>query len=183
MTENYLTKKACFTGYRPDKFPFKLDNTDVDFITLKSRIKNTLLALIEDDCKIFYSGMAMGFDIVCAEIVLELKKTYTDIKLICAIPFKDQGDSFSYNWRKRYFEILNNCDEFRYISNEYSKTCYQIRNKFMVDNSDFVVCWYDGKTGGTHNTLKYAFKKGRTIININIDYFDKFSTIQTVLDI
>ena len=66
-------KKACFTGYRPDKFPFNLNNDNVDFTVLKSRIKTTLLALIEDDCKVFYSGMAMGFDIICAEIVLELK--------------------------------------------------------------------------------------------------------------
>lgn len=176
-------KKTCFTGYRPDKFPFNLNNDNVDFAVLKSRIKTTLLALIEDDCKVFYSGMAMGFDIVCAEMVLELKETYNDIKLICAIPFKKQGDSLSYLWRKRYFDILNKCDEFSYISQDYSKTCYQLRNNYMVDNSDFIVCWYDGKSGGTKNTLKYAAKKRRTIINLNIDYIDEFSNIQTVLDI
>ena len=53
----------------------------------------------------------------------------------------------------------------------------------MVDNSDFVVCWYDGKSGGTKNTLKYAAKKHRFIININIDYLDEFSHTQTVMDI
>ena len=176
-------KKACFTGYRPDKFPFRLDNDDVDFNLLKSRIMTTLKSLVDDDCKIFYSGMAMGFDIICAECVLELKKQIKDIKLMCAIPFKEQGNSLSYFWRKRYFNILNKCDEFSYISEDYNKACYQIRNRFMVDNSDFVICWYDGKSGGTKNTLKYAAKKGRTIINLNIDYIDEFSNIQTVLDI
>lgn len=183
MEKQNLIKTACFTGYRPEKFPFKLDNDDVDFQILKSRIFKTLVSLIEDDCKIFYCGMAMGFDILCAECVLELKKTYSDIKLKCAIPFKEQGNSLSFLWRNRYFEILNRCDEFRYISDEYSKTSYQLRNKFMVDNSDFVVCWYDGKAGGTRNTLKYAAKKGRTIININLNYIDEFKNAQTLIDI
>jgi uncharacterized phage-like protein YoqJ len=150
---------------------------------LKSRILKTLESLIDDDCKFFYSGMAMGFDILCAECVLELKKKYNDIKLICAIPFKEHGNSLSQNWRKRFFEILNHCDEFSYISDEYNKQVYQIRNKFMVDNSDFVVCWYDGKLGGTRNTLKYAAKKHRVIININLNYLDEFSNVQTVMDI
>ena len=183
MNDYNFYKKACFTGYRPEKFPFKLDDTSVDFQILKSRIIKTLESLIDDDCKFFYSGMAMGFDILCAECVLELKKKYNDIKLICAIPFKEHGNSLSQNWRKRFFEILNNCDEFSYISDEYNKQVYQIRNKFMVDNSDFVVCWYDGKLGGTRNTLKYAAKKHRVIININLNYLDEFSNVQTVMDI
>ena len=44
----------------------------------------------------------------------------------------------------------------------------------MVDNSDYVVTWFDGKHGGTENTLKYAAKKRRHIININED-FDEYS--------
>ena len=183
MINTNLFKKACFTGYRPEKFPFKLNEDDVDFQILKSRIIKTLSALIEDDCKIFYSGMAMGFDIICAECVLELKKIHKDIRLICAIPFKEHGKSLSYEWRKRYFKILDNCDEFSYTSDDYSKTCYHVRNKFMVDQSDFVICWYDGKPGGTRNTLKYAAKKHRFIINININSLDEFSTTQTVMDI
>jgi uncharacterized phage-like protein YoqJ len=182
MKDFNVVKKACFTGYRPDKFPFNLNNDNVDFAVLKSRIKTTLKALVEDDCKVFYSGMAMGFDIVCAEMVLELKETYNDIKLICAIPFKKQGDSLSYLWRKRYFDILNKCDEFSYISQDYSKTCYQLRNNYMVDNSDYVLTWYDGKFGGTRNTLDYAAEKGRYIFNVNGKGADSFG-VQTSMEI
>lgn len=183
MIENKNIKKACFTGYRPQKFPFKLNNDNVDFELLKSRIFKTLTALLEDDCKIFYSGMAQGFDIICAECVLELKRNHPEIKLICALPFKNQVQSFSEEWRNRYYDILEAANDVVSVSTDYHIGCFQKRNQYMVDNSDFVVCWYDGKAGGTRNTLKYAHKNLRTIINLNVDYFDEFNDMQLNMNI
>ena len=37
----------------------------------------------------------------------------------------------------------------------------------MVDNSEVVVCCYDGKSGGTAYTVDYAKKKAKTVIQIN----------------
>ncbi|MBA7546535.1 hypothetical protein ES705_38927 [subsurface metagenome] len=38
---------------------------------------------------------------------------------------------------------------------------YQIRNKYMVDNSQRVVAFYDNRgSGGTFNTIRYAESKG-----------------------
>ena len=56
------------------------------------------------------------------------------------------------------------------------------RNKYMVDNCDFVLTWFDGKTGGTKNTIDYAIKKGRKVININNDYEDNLN-LQQELDL
>lgn len=175
-------KKCCFTGYRPSKMPFKIHPNDVDFILFEKRITNTLKALIEDNCKVFYTGMAMGFDILSAYIVLALKKDYPDIKLICAIPFLKQSDSFSSFWKRKYDFILENCDQKVIILDSYSAGCYQKRNIFMVDNSDFVVTWYDGQAGGTRNTLKYAEKMHRYIININTNYLDEFNNNQLMMN-
>ena len=36
----------------------------------------------------------------------------------------------------------------------------------MVDNSDYVITWFDGQSGGTKNTIRYAKKIGRQIFNI-----------------
>ena len=36
----------------------------------------------------------------------------------------------------------------------------------MVDNSDFVITWFDGQSGGTASTLSYAQKCGKRIINL-----------------
>lgn len=181
MNDLIFFKKACFTGYRPEKFPFKLNRNSAEYEKMIDRIYKTLEALIEDDCKIFYTGMAMGFDIICAECVLELRKKYKDIQLICAIPHEKQNIAYPVDWQQRYKYVLNKCDRRVLVNYEYHKNCFQERNMYMVDNSDFVVCWYDGKPGGTRNTLRYAQKQDRTVINININYLENFDTLQTMI--
>lgn len=163
-------KVCCFTGYRPDKFPFKLERGNAEYTAFENRLIETVFSLPEEECFTFLSGMAMGFDIIAAEAVLLLKSRNPSVKLICALPFADQGAGFPEPWRKRHEKILRCADEVFNVSEEYHSGCYYRRNTFMVDNSDYVVTWFDGKRGGTENTLKYAAKKCRHIINLNGDF-------------
>ena len=43
----------------------------------------------------------------------------------------------------------------------------QKRNKYMVDNSQYVIAVWDGSKSGTFNTLKYARKLKRNIMVID----------------
>ncbi len=184
IMENYSEfKKCCFSGYRPSKFPFKLENGSIDYEVFLKKLKTTISALIDDDCTAFYTGMAMGFDIIAAEAVLEFKKHNSEIKLIAAVPFNEQEENFPINWKKRYRNVINACDEIVVLSDNYYSGCYQNRNKYMVDNSDYIVTWYDGLSGGTRSTLTYAQKKNHYIININTEYLKEFNNLQTKLEI
>ena len=162
-------KSCCFTGYRPSKFPFLLDGKNREYIDFENKLTETVFSLAENGCNTFYSGMAMGFDIIAAETVLLAKRAFkkVPIKLICAVPFIEQSNPFTDDWKKRYSGILKKADNVILMSDSYYKGCYQKRNEFMVDNSDTVVTWFDGRSGGTKNTLAYAQNKGRKIININ----------------
>ena len=89
---NVINKKvtACFTGHRPQKLPWKFNEQDERCIEMKKKLKNEIIKSIESGYTSFISGMALGFDIICAEIILELKEIYPNIRLICALPCKDQ---------------------------------------------------------------------------------------------
>ena len=176
--------KCCFTGYRPSKMPFSLDKEDAQYKKFENALFEEILRLADNGCHTFYSGMAMGFDIIAAEAVLLLKKAYKDIylELVCVLPFETQGDSFSYIWKERYYKVLAECDRKIILSHEYFQGCYQKRNEFMVDNCDYVLTWYDGKAGGTRNTLDYAAKKQRYIINANKGGADTFA-LQTEFEL
>ena len=171
-------KKCCFSGYRPSKFPFQLNNNNADFEVFQKRLFVTLKNLIDDGCRIFYTGVAKGFDIIAAEAVLYFRGKVPNIKLICAVPFENQEVYYSEDWKKRYNFIIECCDEVVVLSKEYHAGCYQNRNKYMVDNSDYVVTWYDGEKGGTRNTLTYAEKKRKYIINLNTSYLSEFNNKQ-----
>lgn len=176
-------RKCCFTGYRPSKFPFNLDMSDKEYREFDNALIEEISNLINTDCRVFYSGMAMGFDIIAAETVILLKKAYKfPIKLIAVIPFEEQKKTFTSHWQERYYKVLESCDESVILSKEYFKGCYQKRNEYMINNSDYVLTWFDGKSGGTRNTLKYAEKKGRFVLNINKKISDNFA-IQTTIEI
>lgn len=176
-------RKCCFTGYRPSKFPFSLAKNGRAFREFENTLIEKILTLIDENCLVFYSGMAMGFDIIAAETVLLVRRAYNyKIKLIAVIPFENQADSFTSHWRERYENVLNECDEKIVLSQDYFSGCYQKRNVFMVDNSDYVLTWYDGKSGGTRNTLEYATKKGRFIMNANEKECENFA-LQTTFEI
>lgn len=101
-----------------------------------------------------YSGMAMGADQIFAE---ECEKL--NIPLVCCFPFK----------RTRFHpaeqSIMDKAKDIRFISDDYSKQSYWIRDKYMVDNCDVLLAVWDGiKAGGTWITLNYAEKIGKKVV-------------------
>ncbi len=157
---------CCFTGYRPAKFPFALSYGKKEYTDFENSLIKEVFSAYGFGCRRFYSGMAMGFDIIAAETVLELKRIKPDVSLCCAIPFRGQNNSYSADWNERYNKILELADEIIYVCDGYSRGCYAKRNKYMVDNSDVVITWFDGRPGGTANTVKYAKDIGRAVINL-----------------
>ena len=64
--------KVSFTGYRPQKLPFR-GESDPACADLKRRIYAEIERLYEHGAGEFYTGMALGVDMWCAEAVLKLK--------------------------------------------------------------------------------------------------------------
>lgn len=159
--------KICFTGYRPFKLPFAMSEKDSCYNLFVQKSRQLIQSQIELGYTYFISGMAQGTDMLFAEIVLELKKTYPHVMLECALPFKGQTSKWSDEIKERYKNILNSCDKVTVICNSYSKSCFLKRNKYMVDSCDKVIAVYDGKKGGTRFTIDYARKKGKQVMVID----------------
>ena len=81
---------------------FKIKNNGTDKKQLFMSEMDIVSINVYDGYVYFISGMALGFDMICAEIVLELKMKYPYIKLICAIPCKNQDKLWNDDCKKRY---------------------------------------------------------------------------------
>lgn len=160
---------CCFTGHRPQKLPWGYDEEWEDCIRLKLKLACEIEAMRKKGVTTFISGMAIGVDMWAAEIVLDLKRAYPldTIKLMAAIPFEGQANKWSGEYRERYFDILAKADGEITFHEHYTKGCMHERNRFMVDNSAYMIAVFNGEKGGTANTLKYAESKGLNIIIIN----------------
>lgn len=115
----------------------------------------------------FLCGMALGFDMICAETVLELKQRYSHIKIIGAIPCRDQYSLWSAAYKARYRYLLTQLDGMRCKYDEYNGAeCILERNRFMVDNSSLMIALFNGLPGGTKSTIDYAKMQGLELIII-----------------
>ena len=166
---NNEKKTIAFTGMRE---PFGKNNKKnyTYFSKLKNIIKEVLVTFIEKEYVThFINGLAIGSDQLCASVVIELKKDYK-ITLEAAIPCFNQDMYWNDEDKINYQKILSLCDTKNYITaGNYTKICMHIRNRYMVDNSDIVIAIWNGKSGGTEKTVKYAKTKKKPIIIINPD--------------
>ena len=156
-----LGRKAltvCFTGHRrlpPEDLP-----------ALSDRLDALLEHLYQCGYRDFFSGGALGFDVLAAERVLQLKHIHPDISLRMAIPCSTQSDRWSAADCQRYERILYNADTTHVLSRQYYPGCMQTRNRFMVDRSAFCLCYLMHMKGGTMSTVAYAMEQSCPVLNV-----------------
>lgn len=142
---------CCVTGHR--------DIPEEKAAYVQEQLCQTVQQAIQSGYTHFISGFAAGVDLMFAGIVAGLKKEYP-ITLEAAIPY--QGRMYSPD---RTFQcLLKACDIVKVHAGQYSKSCYMVRNRYMVDCSALVIAVHDGRTtGGTAATLRYACQTNRTV--------------------
>ena len=156
-------KTCAFTGHRPQSLPFGFDESDKRCTSLKSVMRDQIVALIENEgVTHFITGMALGVDMYAAEIVLDLKSKYPHITLESAIPCETQAIKWSVASRERYYNIAAKCDKETMLQREYTPDCMDKRNRYMVDHADYILAVWNGCPSGTGNTVRYANRSSRT---------------------
>ena len=168
MEKEYV---VCLTGHRPKYLPWKYNEKLKSFIKFEKDLRLLFIYVINSGLKYFLTGMAEGFDMIATEILIKLRKKYKDIKIIAVVPCKNQSINWTPNQQKRYNKILKKCNNSIYISQSYTPTCMNDRNKYMVAHSSLIIACYNGRAGGTKNTINYAKKAGCKIQIINPEIY------------
>ena len=148
-------KTCAFSGHR------NLFDYDFDELLLERVVLN----LVKNGCRRFLCGMAVGFDLKAAQAVLSLKDEYA-VELVACLPCANQSERFSSKNKAVYNEILARCDEVIVLQEEYTDGCMFRRDRYLVDNSDVLVCFLRKRSGGTYYTVKYAQKQDKKIIEL-----------------
>ena len=160
-----MKRKACaFTGHRPQKFPWRKDETAPACAALKAALNAQILRLMESGFTDFLSGMALGVDQWAAASVLELRENNPILKLHCILPCKTQAEGWTATERDVYLAILDEADSVVYVNRDAIRDCMLVRNRFMIEHASLVLAVYNGeKRGGTASTVRYARKLGREV--------------------
>ena len=149
---------AAFSGHRT------ITGIDTDKLRLAIR------QLYSEGYRTFASGMAEGFDLLAAEVILELKEELEGIRLLCVIPFEGHIAKVGAKNRARYNSICAAADEVTTLAESYHPQAYFERNDYLIEGADALICYYSGKRrSGTGYTVTKALKKRIRTINIYAD--------------
>lgn len=164
---------VAFTGHRPKDLPPSYSTSDL----YKSESWRSVINTVKEQLKSLkattaISGMAQGFDTAAALAVLSLRdEEHYPISLHLEIPCPGQESLWPQPDQLLYHSILSKADTVHYIVPPGhvfpGKYIFLLRNKKMVDQADTVIALWTGKeTGGTYQTINYAKREHKPIINI-----------------
>lgn len=151
---------CCFSGHRviqKEKLPL-----------IEKAVEKAVIELISKGVIFFGSGGALGFDQIAAATVLRLKEDYPHIRLVMVLPCPPEQQSLKWNdeQKKQYYEILNQADKVRILSPRYTNSCMHDRNRHLVDNSAYLICYLREQHGGTYFTVNYAEQQGLKLLRL-----------------
>lgn len=159
QTDIRKEKAAAFTGHR--FIPYKTKRR------LQAKLNEAVKACLQSDIRHFFCGMAVGFDMLAAEAVLEMKGKHPEIRLTAVVPFRNQSDRFSPEDKERYQSILSKADNVIMLGDIYFDGCYLRRNDYMLNRSCRIIAYFNGEPkGGTFYTCRRAERMGLKIDNL-----------------
>ena len=153
------SKVACFSGHR---------QLPQDCTELRVNLERAIISLIKQGVVFFGVGAALGFDQFASETVLKMKKNYPHIKLVMVLPCppNEQSLKWSEEQREHYNRLLGQADKVRVLSPKYTNSCMYKRNRHLVDNSAYLICYLRKNNGGTFYTVSYAEDRHLKILRI-----------------
>ena len=149
---------ACFTGHRNLKTQFVVE--------IESEVKKVITDLTKQGVKQYLSGGARGFDLLCAQCVLQLKKEFPNIQLIMILPCRGQTRGWDGKDSALYQDVLAHADKVICLAKEYYDGCMLDRNDYMIQNSDYCIAYLIQNRGGTAYTVRKAKANGLKVYKI-----------------
>ena len=127
---------------------------------LSPQIDMAIQNLICKGCKRFYNGGYGEFDLLCAQRLSEIKKSYPDVESILVQPYPvwyaDKAVLRLYD--QTLYPRLEGCPQ---------KFAIVYRNRWMVEQSDAAIAYVRRDWGGAARTLEYARRKGLCILSVD----------------
>ena len=154
-------KSVCFTGHRNIS-----ENRVAD---LYEELTKLLERGVSKGITEYYAGGAIGWDTICEEVVLGLKKKYEGVHLHLILPCsnEEQVKKWTEIQKDKFYEILALADTVEYVSDYYYNGCMKLRNERLVELADVCLCYYNiaDKRSGTGQTVRMAERKGLKVYN------------------
>ena len=127
------------------------------------KILNFLEEIIGDRIAYAYLGNLGGFDEFAYDCCKKYKENHSNLSLIYVTPYMTINfqEKHIKQEMKRYDAVL-----YPEIEDKPIRFAISYRNKFMVEESDYVITYVSHDWGGAYTAYKYAKRKGKHVFNL-----------------
>ncbi len=148
-------KTCCVLGHR--------DTPPSETELLSLRLSVEIMKAFSAGCTRFISGMARGTDLLFAEKVLTLKKSFPQIELVAAISHRGLLKSKDEEFQR----LIKQCDQVVVLSEHFYPGVKGARTRWMLKNSCRLIAVWDFKEhGGVIRAIDRAGKMGIKVQDI-----------------
>lgn len=129
-----------------------------------AEVLEEIIQYAEPPIECFVGGMGR-FDDLCATAVRLLKRKYREkeISLILVLPYLQKRINTNQTYYENMFDLVLIPSV---LEGVHYKRAIILRNRWMVEQADYVIAMVERKEGGAYATLQYAKKKQKRIINL-----------------
>ena len=96
--------------------------------------------------------------------VLPLAGVVDNSALVLVLPYLTAEYENNHQSFHEYYDEIEICQD---AAEGHYKAAIQVRNQEMVDRSDLIVCCIEHNSGGAFQTVEYAKKKNKEIVNLS----------------
>ena len=134
-------KKSCICiGHEPEKLG---DSNKYDEI--KNLIRNEIIKQAQRGIELFYADMSRGVGLWAAQIILDLKSIpeFAHLYLSAILLYPEQTKSLKEKDRKEFDNVLLQCDELTYISDNKTQIAFGMKKSFIGQEIDIIIAVCD----------------------------------------
>lgn len=135
------------------------------FVNLQRQLCNAIeIAINEYGISTFYVGDRGEFDRQAANAVRIMKHKYQNIKLVLVLPYLTSKLNTYKNEYTASYDTIYIPEQ---LAGVHPKGAITKRNRIMVDESELIICYIKRDYGGAYNTIKYANRKNKGLIQLD----------------
>ena len=141
-----------------------------NFRLIEDRLEDLLIKLLKEHEYVdFLVGRNGNFDQLVSSTIKRVKREFRDDNCshIFVLPYNSAEFQTNEESFAEYYDEIEICPESHAA---HFKAAIQTRNRAMIDRSDLIICYIGHNSGGAYQSVQYALKQGKEVINLSDEY-------------
>ena len=138
----------------------------INFLAVEDTLRNTVNSVVRENGLVnFLVGCNGDFNRIASSAVVLAREQFgwKYVSLTLVLPYQKASIEKNIKDYENYYDNIEICETSGIC---HYKKAFKVRNEYMVDRADMVICFVSKSSGGAYRAMEYALKCDKEIINL-----------------